>query len=414
MDPDLRIAAAQAREVRRFIGETLPRWREIAQAGGGAVDEKLSAPGTPSGTAERTTLTQARIVYTFAHLYMATEERWMLDLAREVHGYLDIALRDADGGYRAAALADGRASPDPAHGLRRSYDQSFALLALVTLRRAAPDAVAAGRVEACWRFIETRLTDPATGALWEDDVMAARGARPGELRAQNPHMHMVEALLQAYEMTHETLWRDRAARLIALALDRFVDPDTGAVREFVGHDLAPLDTADGQRREPGHQYEWAWLLHRFATLGGGSEVLQAARRMREFADRHGLRPRGPLAGLPYDALSGDGTVTEATHLLWPLTEAGKLHAALHADTGDAAHAARARALLGPMFARYFAADAAPFWVNRLDGEGRTVWPEALSRLLYHVALFLTEGARAGLWPIRPDRPANVTKEEKPR
>jgi|GEM_PF-473774 len=407
-------AEGTARRVDAFVFDVLPRWLAVAQDEGGAVAERLDAPGKPAASPERTTLTQARLVFTFAHLHLATGVPWMRDAAIAIHRYLDTALRDEDGGYRVAALASGAPSAAPEHALRRSYDQSFALLALVTLRRAAPEAVPEGRIEACWDFISTRLTDPGTGALWEDDEMAARGPRQGDLRAQNPHMHMVEALLQAHEMTGEAIWHDRAAGLVEVGLRHFLDPETGAIREFTGHDLAPIDTADGRRREPGHQYEWAWLLRRFAAMGGDRAVVGAAARMQRFVKAHGLRPDGLLAGAPYDAVSADGAVTEPDHLLWPLTEAGKLHADLHAETGDPDHAARANALLGLIFARYVAEGPDPFWVNRLDGQGRVLWPEALSRLLYHVALFLTEGGRAGLWPLgRRDAPRDqdVHKEE---
>jgi len=49
-----------------------------------------------------------------------------------------------------------------------------------------------------------------------------------------------------------------------------------------------------------------------------------------------------------------------------------------------------------MFRRYFAGRHA--FVNQLDETGAVLWPDALSRLHYHVVLALTEGARAGLWP----------------
>lgn len=377
------------------------RWLELAldEAHGGVFD-RLDMDGQPVADDPKTTLVQARIVFTLAHLHLATGDPRLLDAARDVYRFLDSRLRDEDGGYRYSVAPDGSPLADPASRLRRSYDQSFVLLALATLRKAAPDAVDAARTDECWRFISRRLTDPSDGSLWEDDAMASAGARPGDLRAQNPHMHMLEALLQAFEMTGERVWLDRARVMLDLARRHFIDPQTGAVREFVGHDLAPLAGVEGERREPGHQYEWAWLLHRFADLSGDEDVRKLALPMVAFAERHGLRSTGPVAGVPFDALGADGGVAEETHLLWPLTEAGKLSAALYLATGDEAHAARARNLAAIMFARYFAPagrTGRPVWFNRLDGEGRPVWAQALSRLLYHVAIFVTEGARAGLW-----------------
>ncbi|MBL0935124.1 MAG: AGE family epimerase/isomerase [Rhizobiaceae bacterium] len=391
-----------------FATSFVPRWLEFARdAVHGGVFDRLDMEGRPVAGDPKTTLVLARVAFTLAHLHLATGDTRLLDAAREVHGFLDRHLRDEDGGYRFSVARDGSRLAGPASRLRRSYDQSFVLLALVTLRKAAPDAVDPARIDDCWRFISTRLTDPSDGSLFEDDVMAAAGARPGDLRAQNPHMHMFEALLQAFEMTGEPVWLDRARPMLELARRHFIDPETGAVREFVGYDLKPFDGVEGERREPGHQYEWAWLLHRFADLSGEEDVRKLALPMTAFAERHGLRSAGAMAGVPFDALGADGWVSEDTHLLWPLTEAGKLSAALYLATGDEAHAVRARDLAAIMFARYFAPAAQsgrPVWFNRLDGEGRPVWAEALSRLLYHVAIFVTEGARAGLWTL-----ANASK-----
>ncbi|UIJ73695.1 AGE family epimerase/isomerase [Aurantimonas sp. HBX-1] len=373
-----------------FARGFMPRWYEAARDPAGGVYERLGLDGLPVDAAEpKTTLVQARTVFTLAHLALATGDRRLLDAAREVYGFLDAALRDEEGGYRLSTRSS----------LCRSYDQSFVLLALVTLARADAAAVPAGRIEALVRFIDQRLTDPADGSLYDDTAMAAAGPKAGELRAQNPHMHMMEAYLQAFEMTGKAAWLQRAKALLDLARRHFIDPATGAVREFVGPDLAPLSGVDGERREPGHQYEWAWLLHRCADLGGDEDARRGADAMLDFVQRHGLRGEGVMAGAPYDALDAAGGVAEDTHLLWPLTEAGKLHATLFIRTGDAAHRARALAIADIIFSRFFrpGEGLAPVFVNRLDGAGKALWPEALSRLLYHVALFVTEGARAGFW-----------------
>ncbi|ETX13716.1 hypothetical protein OCH239_07040 [Roseivivax halodurans JCM 10272] len=106
-----------------------------------------------------------------------------------------------------------------------------------------------------------------------------------------------------------------------------------------------------------------------------------------------------MAGAPVDALGADGTVTEPTHLLWPATEAGKYYAWRHLARRDKAAAEDAHRLERVVFSRFFASENPPVWHNQLDAEARPMQPVALSRLVYHVALFVTEGARAGLWHL---------------
>ncbi|MDV7141308.1 AGE family epimerase/isomerase [Tropicimonas sp. TH_r6] len=381
----------------RFAEQFLPAWLDIAlPAGTGPAPVVEELPDLKGPT---TTLAQARTAFMLAQLGRMGGNARLIEAAHRINAFVLLYLRDEDGGCRYAVNPDGSPLETPEAKLRRTYDQSFVLLALVTLRDGMSEAVSEDDIARCWSFIETTLSDPAAGALWEDDRMAAKGAAPGDLRAQNPHMHMLEALLQCFEVTGDQIWAERARRMVAAGERYFIDPATGAVREFVGHDLLPIDTPEGRRREPGHQYEWAWLLHRHAVLTGDAAAEQRVGRMRGFATAHGWRTEGPMAGSLYDALDADGTVTEPTHLLWPLTEAGKFHAATARDMDDARSARRAREIAGVIFGRYFAADGSPSWVNQFDGAGMVTWDAGLSRLLYHVALFVTEGASAGLWPL---------------
>jgi mannose-6-phosphate isomerase len=268
-----------------------------------------------------------------------------------------------------------------------------------TLQKADPTAINDAQIDACITYVETVLTDPETGALWEDDTMARDGAKSGDLRAQNPHMHMFEAVLQAYEMTGDAIWLDRAKVYMGLGAKHFIDPVTGAMCEFIGHDLTQNDTEMGTRREPGHQFEWAWLLMRYAEFSGDDAPRALARRMLDFVEEFGIRSTGIMAGATYDATNAAGDVTEATHLLWPLTEAGKVYSAMARETGDTAAAARAKDLSLMIFSDYFADDK-PAWINQLDENKNIVWNEGLTRLLYHVAFFITEGARAKIWTIK--------------
>lgn len=381
-----------------FAEGFVPRWLDLVRDEvKGGVAERIGPDGHVDWHAPRTTLTQARIAFSLAALVRDGGARGLVEDAISAWRFLDTHLRHPDGGYRRAVRVDGRPLPDGAGDRRLAYDQSFALMAIVTLDAAAPGIVPAGRVNALLAFIE-RLTERRTGALWQDD----RGAASGLMRGQNPQMHMLEAMLQAHEVTGDAAWLERAARLVDVARRHFVDPETGAIREWVGPDLRHADGPDGARRETGHQFEWAWLLHRYAGFTGDAAARAMADRMVAFALAHGLRPDGPLAGAPFDALEPDGAVREASHLLWPVTEAGKYWAAQYRNTGADDAARHAQTCEQIVFGRFFGVHGsrAP-WCNQLDAAGTPLQADAPSRLIYHVAIFVIEGARAGLWPLVP-------------
>ena len=375
-----------------FWASFLPEWtlqaRDPQKIG---FFDLLDKDGQPAQPNRRTILAQARLLFTFSHLALISDNPAYHDAARIARDALP-KFRKAPGLYRRATTGTGQSTGDPEDDLATSYDQSFVILGLSTWGRLHPDEDVASELEACWSTVENVLTDPATGLMLEhdgiDDPMA--GSAPN--RAQNPHMHLYEAALQAFEMTDQPIWLQRAAAKRAKGLEYFFDPQSGTITEFIAPDLSILPGRDGQRREIGHQCEWAWLLMREAELGGSPSVRDIAARLLAFADRYGFAEGGVMQGAAFDAVSADTNWREDRFLLWPQTEAIKTYAV---RAGDADHGQRAQALALLIFRRYFSGRAA--YANQLDAEGQPLWSDALSRLHYHLVLALTEGARAGLW-----------------
>lgn len=356
--------------------------------------DALDAAGRPDFQSDKTILAQARMLFSLSHLALVRDgDPRLVTLAKRQAGAL-AAYRKAPGLYRRAVRRDGAPTGRAADEIARSYDQAFVLLGLATWNRIAPSNATELEIEACWTAIGSHLTDVHTGLLVEDDSVVDAAAPNAPPRAQNPHMHLYEACLQAFEMMGSAVWLDRAAGLRSHALLHFLDKETGSVREWIAPDLSDLPGTEGSRREPGHQCEWSWLLRREAGFSGNASLHDLASRLMDFADRHGFAQSGPMRGAALDAVSATGKVQEPTFLLWPQTEAIKVFAQHHAD-GDAFAGERAKSLMTLVFDRWFS--GTPFWINRVDSGGAILWRECLTRLFYHLALALTEGARAGLW-----------------
>jgi mannose-6-phosphate isomerase len=286
----------------------------------------------------------------------------------------------------------GQPNDDADDNLATSYDQSFIILGLSTWGKLERSEEANDEIEACWSAIEQNLFDSATGLLLEHDDVADPTNKAAPQRAQNPHMHLYEASLQAFEMTGNSVWLDRAKTLRAKGLEFFFDTTSGTITEFIAPDLSILPGRAGQRREIGHQCEWAWLLLREVELGGDPDMAAIATRLLSFADAHGFAQDGVMQGAAFDAVSAEISWREDRFLLWPQTEALKTYAVRSVNPE---HASKARDMATLIFRHYFAGRAV--FVNQLDNAGNVVWSNALSRLHYHLVLALTEGARAGLW-----------------
>lgn len=377
-----------------FCVSFLPIWIQHTRdpAGFGFFD-LLDDNATPLQQDRRTVLAQARLLFTFSHLALLTGNTAFIDAAEIARDALPAFLK-TPGSYARARSANKKVTSDAADNLALSYDQSFVILGLSTWGQLNAANNVDPELEACWSAIENNLTDNATGLLLEHDGLSNPAHHTSPCRAQNPHMHLYEAALQAYEMTKIPVWLERAKRMRSKGLEYFFDQDTGTLIEFIAPDLGNLPGRDGQRREIGHQCEWAWLLYREAELGGDKSVCKTADRLLAFADNHGYAPTGVMKGAAFDAVSSDTSWHENKFLLWPQTEAIKIFAIRN---GQSENSDKGKQLMLLVFQRYFANHKA--FVNQLDNKGNPVWAEALSRLHYHLVLALTEGAKAGLWKI---------------
>ncbi|SFR43722.1 mannose-6-phosphate isomerase [Yoonia tamlensis] len=374
-----------------FWNDYFGAWLARVQDGQNGVFDALNADGTADVTAGKSVLAQARTLFTLSHVALLSGDTAHIDAARQQAAFLRHYCK-APGLYRCNANRDGSPTGKSADEIARSYDQTFVILGLVTWHKLAPSNEVAVLISECWNALQTHLRNPQTGLLRNDD--SADISNP----AQNPHMHLYEACLQAYRMTGVTIWLTRAADLRMTGLKQFMDPQSGSIAEFVTPSLQPLPGDAGQRREIGHQCEWAWLLLEEAALANKPELRKIAARLSDFAQAHGFATRPPLTGAAFDAVSTSGTIVEHSFLLWPQTEAIKL-LALHHLAGDPKAADKARALLCLVFERYFA--DRPCYVNQLDTHADVIWDQALTRLMYHFVLAMTEGAKAGLWPDVP-------------
>jgi len=375
-----------------FYAGFLPYWiKQARDPHGFGYFDLLDDSAKPLQPERRTLLAQARLLFTFAHLAIQTDNP-VFKAAADVAKDALQAFQKSPGLYRRAQVDTQNINQSADDNLAFSYDQTFVILGLSTWGRLDPTQDVSDELESCWQAIENHLTDAATGLLLEHDEVTDPKHKDAPWRAQNPHMHLYEAALQAYEMSQNPVWLERAKHIRAKGLEFFFDHNTGTLIEFIAADLKTLSARDGQRREIGHQCEWAWLLYREVELGGDPDVHTVADALLNFADAHGVESTGPMAGAAFDAVSSDTAWREETFLLWPQTEAIKTYAIRHLHH---VHAEKGQHLMLLVFKHYFKNHAA--FVNQLDNQGNPIWPEALSRLLYHVVLAVTEGARAGLW-----------------
>jgi mannose/cellobiose epimerase-like protein (N-acyl-D-glucosamine 2-epimerase family) len=350
----------------------------------GGFFENLDANGAPVADRQRTTLVQARLTYVFSHAYLLSGgDPTFREAAQHGLAFLMRAARAPDGGWFRAFSVDGTTLDET----RDAYDHAFVLFALAWYCRATGDRSVIQLADATWQFMQQCLADAKHAGFFEEFAPGRAGSKLP--RRQNPHMHLLEALLALHAATGEKNWLRRATTLVDLFKRRFVDPQTGALIEFFGEGWSVAPGDEGRLREPGHQFEWVWLLHEYFRATADDSVTPYAERLFAFGGTFGIDPND---GAVFDGVDASGQLVAGTKLLWPQTEYLKACVARAEWLHDAAAREAIRAHLKLIAERFMLPDGAN-WHNQLARDGRPIAPVTPARVLYHLFLAVAEAER---------------------
>jgi len=242
-------------------------------------------------------------------------------------------------------------------GARDLYDHAFIALAGSELA-ALGDGRGLALASEAFAIIDSFFVDRAHGG-WHDSETA-----PGLKRA-NPHMHLLEASLAHYEAVHDPASLKRIQTLTVLFERWMFDPATGALIEEFKPDWSRLET---QRIEPGHCYEWAFLLSEVERLTG-RDTASWQRRLIDYAEGQGMQE-----GLALDVVGAE----EASYRLWPQLE--RIRALTHTPRPGT----DIPSVLDTVIQRYLATGPVHGWIDRLDSSLRPAVSAVPASMLYHL------------------------------
>src|SRR5262249_49257425 len=200
------------------------------------------------------------------------------------------------------------------------------------------------------------------------------------------HTQLLEAALAWMAVEDDPAWRSMADRIAALCLEKLIDPASGALGEFFAADWSPAPGVEGRIREPGHHYEWAFLLDRWVRFTG-RKPLEAAPRLIAFADSHALDPR---RGVAVNAVLADGGVHDPVASLWAQAERIRAYLAQRRSKEEVAAAIKG-------LRRFLATSTEGVWFDQLGADDVFVLEPARATSLYHII-----GAVAELSDAIPD------------
>jgi mannose/cellobiose epimerase-like protein (N-acyl-D-glucosamine 2-epimerase family) len=287
------------------------------------------------------------------------------DLSRLGYEYLVEKARLPDGGWarvlsRAGAVTDAR--PD-------LYDLAFVLLAMAWRYRVSADSESLRHAHATLDFIQQEMRAPE-GGFWE------RLPREGP-RLQNPHMHLAEACIAAFEATEDERFLAQAEELVDLLLQRFFDGRT--LGERFDSCWSRISGDGGRALEPGHHFEWSWILTRYQLLSG-RVLSHEAQALAAFAETHGVHAS---SGLVLDAMRDDGLPLRRSSRAWTNTERIKAWLGIYELT-DRDPRREVAESLNVLFGRYFRASRAGLWIDQFNLDGAPMVSTVPTSIVYHL------------------------------
>lgn len=360
---------APARQLLMWLKrDALPRWRETGVDAGGGFHELLDIDARPVDAPRRTRVV-ARQLYVFA---TAQRRGWMQHadvVARHARSFLLGRLQRPDGSFASSVSPTG----DVIDARFDLYEQAFALFGLAHAAKLEPGdpepeqhALALLEHLARWRTSRGGFADEAGGAL---------------LRA-NPHMHLLEACL-AWEDVSErpARWTAISDEIVELMAERMLNPRTGAVLEWFDDAWRAVD-GPGAPVEPGHQYEWAWLLAQWSVRREDRDAAAngaIVARLIDIGERHGACADDVVR-------NGLDRALEPLDLgcrLWAQAERIRALAMAVPGSRPAADLSRIGSSVGVLL-RFLEHPCPGLWHESLDAHGHPVAGPSRASSLYHI------------------------------
>lgn len=262
--------------------------------------------------------------------------------------------------------------------VRDLYAHAFVLFGLAWVLRLEKRETFIDAVERTIEFLDQYMSDPVNGGFWDSCP------RTDGFRRQNPHMHLFEAFIALYETTGDRRFLNRGRELRDLALNRFLVAEGGALRELFYSDWSVAPAAGQGHVEPGHLFEWSWLLWQYQNASGEDQS-DPIMRMMKMAVINGLD--GP-SGRIVDQISERGEVIEKSSRSWPHAEALKAMTSIPAFLGGG-DAAIAIAILSRLMSLYCPTKLRGGWADQLDENDQPVRPNIPASTLYHLYFGVT-------------------------
>jgi cellobiose epimerase len=262
-------------ELKLELQNILSFWmkKTVDEKNGGFIGQ-IDFNNNTNNQAEKGSVLNARVLWTFSAAYKISKNKEHLDTAKRAFEYISEHFYDAEyGGLFWSLNYDGT----PKDTKNQIYALSFAIYGLSEYYSVSKDEKALEIAIALYRKIQEHSYDASKGGYLEaftrdwqpiDDLRLSE-KDANEKKTMNTHLHIVEGFANLY-----TVWKDESLRKVIVELletieKYFIDTETGHLRLFFDENWIEKKDVISY----GHDIEAAWLLLQCAEISGDSTLI---------------------------------------------------------------------------------------------------------------------------------------------
>ncbi|KZN12961.1 AGE family epimerase/isomerase [Marinomonas sp. TW1] len=319
-------------------------------------------------------LTQCRQLYTLSHASLLQEDKALQSKLKPLFDFI-ISQYFIDGRWIFSLNDD--LSPQKTES--DTYALAFVMLSFSSYYQCSQDNQALDYIEKTHHFLNHDML-ANNGGFYESYPLDI-----SQTRRQNPHMHLLEGYIAAFKVTQKEAYKQTIQSLLTLALTHFYDEKTKTLREFFHHDWQ-LHSEKGSQIEPGHHFEWVWLLFQANQIIPHSDHTDLAQSLWITATRHGMANNGGI----YNQIDAETyQPLDREKRIWPITEYIKAITVMPIGLEEKKH--RLDAALSFMLQHYLLDDGG--WNEYLDKDNIPKDYPLPGTSSYHIFLGLIEVLR---------------------
>lgn len=373
--------AKNIEQAKRWLSQDVyPLWgqRGIDKSQGGFV-EVINFDGTVPPVSRRA-MVQCRQIYAFitAKKLNCYPEDLCRSAVLQGTRYLIDHFSLPSGAFRHSVDVKGA----PLNNMADLYNQAFCLFALAHAYSLLNDVKIKNRALELLQYLITQRRTPHGGYTEVSDL--------GELSYKsNPHMHLYEAAIAWMQIDTDTRWWDLGHELTELCLNHFIDPKTQVLGEYFDASWSALRDTEGVFvYEPGHQYEWSWLMSLYQGLTG-QDLKNTRHLLFHLAEKHGTSAKRRIV---YDEMWSDFRPKLQSSRFWPQCERIKAAVRLGLEVTEPEQAPYARAAdeaLETLF-RFFDTPHLGLWFDQISSDDTFSGTSAKASSLYHIVNAIEE------------------------